>query len=369
MRSANVMIDADRVKATPSKATVPAPVTPDNATLGPRIAVGPLDEAAKFEIDKLARRGVSPDVLASQFGRSRATIVRAITEMRARHLLDTKIEAMPHPSFDDPKAVAGILGPMPEPPGNKAPRKVRAPEGLPPYLADLYDVSLLNREQEAHLFRKMNYLKTRAIELRLKIDLDKVKPAELDKIDRLMGEALAVKNQIIRANLRLVVSIAKKHVGPSNDFFELVSDGNMALIRAVEKFDFARGNKFSTYASWAIMNRFARAIPEENHRRDRFVTGHEMVFESAADTRSDEHEVEFAVKRVRETVGGMLSKLDARERRVLESRYGLGGASEQTLEQLGRELGITKERVRQIESRAQDKLRKIASESAMDLAM
>ncbi len=63
-----------------------------------------------------------------------------------------------------------------------------------------------------------------------------------------MEEALAVKNQIIRANLRLVVSIAKKHVGRSDNFFELVSDGNMSLIRAVEKFDFARGNKFSTYA-------------------------------------------------------------------------------------------------------------------------
>ena len=165
-----------------------------------------------------------------------------------------------------------------------------------------------------------------------------------------------------------MVSIAKKHVNSGSDFFELISEGNMALIRAVEKFDFSRGNKFSTYASWAIMNRFARAIPEENHRRDRFVTGHEAMFESAADTRSDEHEIEFAARRVRETVNVMLGKLDARERRVLESRYGLGGASEQTLEQLGRELGITKERVRQIESRAQEKLRKIADAEALDLA-
>ena len=371
MRSANVMIDANRVPSTPSTAIVPGAVAThiSSATLGPRFAVGPMEEAEKAEIDKLARRGVSPDVLASQFGRSKVSVAKTITEMRARRLFETKIEAMPHPSFEDAKAIAEILSPMPEVPGGKAARKVRAPEGLPPYLADLYDASLLNRDQEAHLFRKMNYLKTKAIELRSKIDPEKVRPSDLDKVEKLMDEALAVKNQIIKANLRLVVSIAKKHVGPSNDFFELVSDGNMALIRAVEKFDYARGNKFSTYASWAIMNRFARAIPEENHRRDRFVTGHEMIFESAADTRSDEHEVEFAVKRVRETVKGMLAKLDARERRVLESRYGLGGANEQTLEQLGRELGITKERVRQIESRAQDKLRKIATEAAVDFAM
>ena len=80
----------------------------------------------------------------------------------------------------------------------------------------------------------------------------------------------------------------------------------MSLIRAVEKFDFSRGNKFSTYASWAIMKNFARTIPEENYRRDRFVTGHEEMFEAAADNRTDEHEYESALKRMQEAVKGML---------------------------------------------------------------
>ena len=142
---------------------------------------------------------------------------------------------------------------------------------------------------------------------------------------------MAVKNQIISANLRLVVSIAKRHVGPSNDFFHLVSDGNMSLIRAVEKFDYARGNKFSTYASWAIMKNFARTIPEENYRRDRFVTGHEEMFEAAADNRSDEHEYESAQKKMQVAVKGMLGRLDDRERKIIISRYGINGASEQTL--------------------------------------
>ena len=104
------------------------------------------------------------------------------------------------------------------------------------------------------------------------------------------------------------------------------------------------------------MKNFARTIPEENYRRDRFVTGHEEMFEAAADNRTDEHEYESAQKRMQEAVKGMLGRLDDRERRIIISRYGIDGASEQTLEQLGRELGITKERVRQIESRAQDKL-------------
>ena len=99
------------------------------------------------------------------------------------------------------------------------------------------------------------------------------------------------------------------------------------------------------------MKNFARTIPEENYRRDRFVTGHEVMFEAAADNRTDEHEYEGALKRMQEAVKGMLGRLDDRERRIMIGRFGLGGASEQTLEQLGRELGITKERVRQIESR------------------
>ena len=366
---------ASKSAATPSRAVVTGSTHSHSSSrrapevnLGPRIAVGPLTDEAKAEIVKLAHRGVSVDVLATQFGRSRQKVLRTINEMRAKHLGEAKLDGMYHESFDDPKAASEILAPTPELPGGKAARKVRAPEGLPPYLADLYDAGLLNREQEAHLFRKMNYLKHKATHLRGAIDPDHARASDLDKIEALMAEALSVKNQIIKANLRLVVSIAKKHVNSGSDFFELISEGNMALIRAVEKFDYARGNKFSTYASWAIMNRFARAIPEEHTRRDRFVTGHEAMFEGAADTRSDEHEIEFAARRVRETVNGMLGKLDARERRVLESRYGLGGAAELTLEQLGRELGITKERVRQIESRAQEKLRKIAGDEAMDLA-
>ncbi len=135
----------------------------------------------------------------------------------------------------------------------------------------------------------------------------------LDAIERFQEEALAVKNQILRANLRLVVSIAKKRVGTANNFFELVSDGNMSLIRAVEKFDYSRGFKFSTYASWAIMKNFARSIPEEKNRRDRFVTGHEEMFEAAADHRTGEHEYENDHRRNQEAVQGMLGRLNDRE--------------------------------------------------------
>ncbi len=340
---------------------------PDRAIFAPSTPT--LDDEAKAQIYLRYRMGVSVENLAVQYKRTRSSVYRIINEIRAKRILETKLELIGNDTFQERSARAVILAPLPPPADGKAPRRPKAPKDLPPYLASLYEVPLLDREQEAHLFRQMNFLKFEACKLRDKLDPAKAKTAELDKIEKLQEEALAVKNQIIRANLRLVVSIAKRHVGPTNNFFELVSDGNMSLIRAVEKFDYARGNKFSTYASWAIMKNYARTIPEENYRRDRFVTGHEEMFEAAADNRIDEHEYENALKRMQEAIRGMLDRLDDREKLIITSRFGLGGAAERTLEQLGRELGITKERVRQIESRGVDKLRKIAGDQKLDLPM
>jgi len=335
---------------------------------GPGRTASALDEPGKSQIYRQWRRGASVDVLAAQSGLSRTQITRILNEIRAKRLLETKLEYMNDPAFADPSADDEILGPFPGPATAQAARRSRAPEGLPPYLVSLYDVPLLTRDQERYLFRRMNYLKYRAHQLRAALDPAHCKSSTLDEIERLQEEALALKNQIIRANLRLVVSIAKKRVGPTNNFFELVSDGNMSLIRAVEKFDATRGFKFSTYASWAIMKNFTRSIPEEKNRHDRFVTGHDEMFEIAPDTRTDVYEQESGHRRSQEIVQGMLGKLNDRERHILISRYGIGGADEQTLEQLGRELGVTKERIRQIESRAQEKLRKIAHEEKLEPA-
>ncbi len=297
---------------------------------------------------------------------SRPAPVRASLADPARleRLRGLEVSYMRHPSFDAPDAERTILAPMPD--AEKAGRRARAPKGLPPYLASLYDDPLLTREQEQHLFRQMNYLKHKAAVQRDAIDPETATQADLDEVERWLRRAGEVKNKLIQANLRLVVSIAKRHVSAPLNFFELVSDGNMSLMRAVEKFDYSRGNKFSTYASWAIMNNFARSIPTEAHRKGRFITGFDEVFESAAGGRRDDHEAEGDQRQLRETVQGMLARLDERERRIIASRFGLDGAMEQTLEQLGRELGITKERVRQLESRAQDKLRKIAAERRVD---
>ena len=240
--------------------------------------------------------------------------------------------------------------------------------GLPPYLASLYEVPLLTREQEMHLFRKMNYLKYKACKLREQIDWPGPRAALMDQIEKLYDESVATKNQIIRANLRLVVSIAKRHVGPVENFFELVSDGNISLIRAVEKFDYARGNKFSTYASWAIMKNFARTIPDEHRHRDRFRTSHTDMFGATEDARSDQYEQETAQVQRETQVERILERLDEREQKIIISRFGLNRGHEPlTLKEVGAEMGVTKERIRQIEARALSKLRKAAQEERIEL--
>jgi RNA polymerase primary sigma factor/RNA polymerase sigma factor len=190
----------------------------------------------------------------------------------------------------------------------------------------------------------------------------------MDRIEKYYEEAVKTKNQIVRANLRLVVSIAKRHVGGADEFFELVSDGNMSLIRASEKFDYARGNKFSTYASWAIMKNFARTIPSGYKHRDRFRSGTEEMFVAAEDTGSGQYEQESA-QHVREAqVGHILSALDDREQKIIISRFGLDhGHEPQTLKEVGADMGVTKERVRQIEARALSKLRAVAVNQKIEL--
>ena len=328
-----------------------------------------MNGTTKAQIYRQSRCGVSVEVLAAQFGLCRSRIECLINEMRAERLREKTLEFVSDPSFDDPAAVAEILGPFPEPALEQGSRRARAPQNLPSYLAHLYEEPLLSREQERHLFRKMNYLKYRAHQLRVALEPGHCDAAQLDEIERLQEEALAIKNRIIRANLRLVVSIAKKHVGPTNNFFELVSDGNMTLIRAIERFDANRGFRFSTYATWSIAKNFARSLPVEEHRRSRFVTGHEHFFAIAPDNRHNDHVEESDHRQMQEVVQKMLLRLDDRERRILIRRYGIGGINVQTLEQIGRELGITKERVRQIASRAHEKLRKVLRVEKLDLTV
>ncbi len=339
----------------------------------PEIAVfpdqtGALTSRLKQEIYQAYRLGESVDALTQKYSRTRTRIYRIINEVRSARVAELNLDFIPNENFEkvDAKEEKIVLGPMPE--VESATRKARSPAGLPPYLAALYEVPLLTREQEYHLFRMFNYLKFKASQLRDAIDPARAKSSDLDQVESLYEEAVKVKNRLVQANLRLVVSIAKRHLGSNDDFFALVSDGNMSLIRAVEKFDFARGNKFSTYASWSIMKNYARSIPDEFKHRDRFRTSPEEVFAAVPDERGDELVQENAHEQRKAQLREILSKLDERKRQIIMARFGLAAETEPlTLQQVGEQFGVTKERVRQIEARTLQELRRAAIEAHIEV--
>ncbi|MCP4512749.1 MAG: sigma-70 family RNA polymerase sigma factor, partial [Fuerstiella sp.] len=296
----------------------------------------------------LHEKGVSVADLARRFSRSKPVVHSILAEVRVKRLKATPIDFMDSAEFRMPDAQRMICVSAPD--YDDAKGAARVPSGLPAYLTELYTVPLLNKAQEQHYFRLMNYLKYQALELQKTLHVKRSNARVARKMEALLDDANHVKNLLTRSNLRLVVSIAKRHLKAGVHFFELVSDGNMSLIRAIEKFDYARGNKFSTYASWAIMKNYARSVPAEHTRLDRFRTGYEEIFCDAHDGRGNAFAEELVNKVQRNAIMEILEELNGRERKIISCRFGLSRGSEpETLEQVGTRLGVTKERVRQIE--------------------
>jgi RNA polymerase sigma factor (sigma-70 family) len=233
-------------------------------------------------------------------------------------------------------------------------------------MAHLYEWPLLTKEQEQHVFRKMNFLKHKLHQLQEALDPTRAKVADLIHIEELKDQIKDCRDLLINCNQRLVYNNAKKHLGTGENIDDLVSDGNLSLMRAVEKFNYGLGNKFSTYATWAIIKNFARSIPDAKTHKQRYMTGHDELFEAKADVRTDEQEVLAAADAARARVNRLLDHLDARTREVIRMRTGLDGSEEMTLEQIGQHFGITKERVRQINVRGMKQLREWAAKENVE---
>ncbi len=339
---------------------------PDSAvfpTLG-----GPLDAASKQQIFSAFQEGKPVDLIAKRFGRTRSSMYRVINEVRAERLIEAPVDYMYNPEFDDPAKEADILGPMPgETEFFAKMQTMRAPKDVEAHMAYLYGRPLLNREQEAHLFRKMNFLKHKLHLHKQSIDPGRARVQDIQTIEDLQEQIKFVRDLLIECNQRLVHAQASKRLSVGQSIDELKSDANLSLMRAVEKFDYSRGNKFSTYATWAIMKNFARSIPDENTRKQRYMTGADDYFDGKADVRTDEQEVLAAADAARNRVNVLLEQLDPRTREVIKMRTGLDGSEEMTLEQIGQHFGITKERVRQINVRGMKQLRERAMQENVEL--
>lgn len=329
---------------------------------------GPLNETAKEQIFNSKLEGASVETIAKQFGRTRSSVYRVANEVRVERLLNTPVDYMHNAEFDDPKNDATILGPMPDEVAFfEKIQSMRPPKDIDPQMAYLYEKPLLTREQEAHLFRKMNYRKHKLHKLREKLDPARARVQDIRAMNELIEDVKAVRDLLIECNQRLVHSLATKHMQSNQSLDELKSDANISVMRAVEKFDYSRGNKFSTYATWAVMKNFARSIPDENTRRTRYVTGADELFDAKAYARTDEQEIVALADAARNRVNMLLEHLDPRTRDVIRMRTGLAGGEEMTLEQIGQHFGITKERVRQINVRGMKQLREWAAQEKVEL--
>ncbi len=320
------------------------------------------------ELVRLYRGGTSARQLARRFRRSASAIYRVLHLTLLDQALSLHIRYMPSPEFAGRNAEMTCLsreGLFTYPP-EATPDMSKAPAGVPPYLKELYSVPLLTRAQEKMLFRKYNYIKYRLALLQEKIRRSGYRARMMERFEEVSQAAQAVRRILIRCNLRLVVSIAKRHTGPLANLFELVSAGNVCLMRTVECYDYTRNARFATYATWAISKHFARIVPEENYRLATFITGQQEMITSVGDSRPDPHERSEAVAHLRAIIARASEHLTERERIIIYSHFGTDGRPARTLEQIGKLFGLTRERIRQIEARALGKLRSLIAPEALE---
>jgi RNA polymerase primary sigma factor len=225
------------------------------------------------------------------------------------------------------------------------------------YLKEVSRVPLLNAEEEVELAQRIERGRIAREEL-AKGNASNNRRYELRK---LIEDGWNGREHLITANSRLVISVAKKYMGRGVPFLDLIQEGNIGLIRATKKFDYRRGHKFSTYATWWIRQAVTRAIQ---------VARRPLSLETPTDDEEDSVLGDFieddeapppddmaTYNLLKEHLEEVLNGLPPREVRILQLRYGLLDGQAYTLEEVGRKMGVTRERVRQIEAQALSRLR------------
>jgi RNA polymerase primary sigma factor len=286
------------------------------------------------------------------------------------------------------------------------------------YLKEMSRVPLLSNREEVSIAQRIERGRQSSADLRAMKKKPFPSPAVQQKrmqLEHLVTDGRAAREHLIKANTRLVVSVAKRYMGRGVHFLDLIQEGNLGLMKAVEKFDYHRGFRFSTYATWWIRQTISRSIADQSrtirvpvHMTDRiqrlYRTAHDIEQRTGRKPTSeeigqemglDERKVEWMLQvswkpvslenpvgeedeemitfvedsstpsptesaneqLLREKVEEVLGTLSPREARVLRMRFGLCGERPYTLEEVGQKFGLTRERIRQIEGRALRRLR------------
>lgn len=283
----------------------------------------------------------------------------------AESLASTEISYVDHPEFHGRTAAKWLEAQRPDMTPTEG-RRASATIGLA-FVSGLVQAPLLSHPQERYLFLKMNFLKFRAERLRRKIKVQNPNPALIGQIQATLAESMEVRNQIAEANLRLVVAVAKKLSNSLDQLSELTSEGLLPLMRAVELFNVHLGNRFSTYATWAVRNQMHRALKRSRGAAELASSEDDAGWEGIADRRpsataeiqAQEHQQQFLTE--------LIDSLNDRERRVISARFGLDGEpTGQSLSDISVHIGLSKERVRQIVLQAVDKLRQAAHDASIE---
>lgn len=228
---------------------------------------------------------------------------------------------------------------------------------------------VLTASQERYIFQKFNYARHRVMLILRRFKGQRLTKAAARELLKWDAVTQAARTDIVRSNTSLVLAMARRSRNNGVELGELVSEGNLALLRCVDKFDAARGFKFSTYACRAILASFARAGTKAARHRSQFPTPYDPAMERSdflEKRRSQiEHDCVDELKRILFDNSAELSQV---ERKVLTARFSLDESEEsaagrrKTLDQVGDLLGVSKERVRQIQNQAMIKLRAVLEE-------
>lgn len=278
-------------------------------------------------------------------------------------LLTEPADFVDHPDFELKAVERNLFGGAAQLTGPRATRFVPAP----PVAAGMgkgRQVPTLTHEQEELLFKRFNFAR-RQVALQLQRWAGKrLTEAALGQLLAWGHRVLDARSTIVRVNLPLVLAMAKRTRLTRIDFNELISEGNMALLRSVEKFDCGRGFKFSTYSCRAILKSFSRVAMRASRYRSYFPTEYDANLERS-DHASDRHKdvEEDCVDELKEILVRNLAELTDVEQTVIQERFALGlplvdgKPAGKTLEEVGHVIGVTKERVRQIQNKALKKIR------------